>query len=49
MAVKPDYNVGTVSLANGGTVITGVDTFWASATIQAGDELKVQNLSAIIA
>jgi hypothetical protein len=49
MAVKPDYDVGTISLAEGGTTITGVDTFWASSTLQAGDELKVQNLSAIIA
>ncbi|MDR6632332.1 hypothetical protein J2X72_001116 [Phyllobacterium sp. 1468] len=48
-AIKPDYNVGTVSLAAGGTTITGVDTFWDSSTIQAGDTLMVQNLSAIIA
>ena len=48
MAIRPDYSVGTVSLAAGGTVVTGVGTLWAAADIQPGDTFKVQNLDAII-
>lgn len=49
MAIKPDYMVGTVSVAASGTVVTGVGTQWMSADIKPGDTLKVKNLDAIIA
>ncbi|MBZ9653561.1 hypothetical protein [Phyllobacterium lublinensis] len=48
MAVKPDYTAGTVSVSAGGTVVTGVGSFWVAADIQPGDTFKVKNLDAII-
>jgi hypothetical protein len=38
MADNPDYDVGTVSITTGTKALTGVDTFWASTEITAGDE-----------
>ncbi len=49
MAVRPDYDVGTVSVAPGGTTVTGVGSLWAAADINRGDTFKVKNLDAIIA
>lgn len=48
MAIKPDYEAGTVSITNGTTTLAGVNTFWVLAKIQKGDTLKVKNLDAII-
>lgn len=48
MAIKPDYEAGTVSITNGTTTLTGVNTFWVLAKIQKGDTFKVKNLDAII-
>jgi hypothetical protein len=48
MAIKPDYQAGTVSITNGATALTGVGTLWAAADIQPGDTFKVANLDAII-
>ncbi|MCO4316353.1 hypothetical protein M8997_004090 [Phyllobacterium sp. 21LDTY02-6] len=49
MAIKPDYDAGTVSVAANGTVVTGTGTLWAIATIGPGDTFKVKNLDAVIA
>ncbi|SFJ55244.1 hypothetical protein SAMN04515648_4568 [Phyllobacterium sp. CL33Tsu] len=49
MAIRPDYEVGTVSVTAGGVTVTGVGTLWAAADIQTGDTFKVKNLDAIIA
>lgn len=46
--IKPDYTGGTVSLAVGGTVVTGVGTLWETVKIVPGATFKVQNLDAII-
>ncbi len=48
MAIRPDYTVGTVSIAANGTALTGVGTLWAAADIKPGATLKVKNLDAII-
>lgn len=48
MAIKPDYETGTVSITNGDVTLTGVGSLWAIATIQKGDTFKVANLDAII-
>lgn len=48
MAIKPDYEAGTVSITNGTTTLTGVNTFWVLAKLQKGDTFKVKNLDAII-
>lgn len=37
MATKPDYEVGTVTVALDGTTVTGVGTLWVAADIQPGD------------
>lgn len=49
MAIKNDYQAGTVSIAANGTMLTGVNTLWTTTTIQAGDTFKVKNLDAVIA
>lgn len=50
MAIKNDYQAGTVSIANGSTALTGAGgAMWVAADIQPGDTLKVQNLDAIVA
>ena len=49
MAIKPDYDAGTVSVAANGTIVTGTGTLWAIATIGPGDTFKVKNLDAVIA
>lgn len=49
MPIRPDWQTGTITLAANGTVVTGANTGWLSAGIQAGDTLKVKNLDAVIA
>ncbi len=48
MAIKPDYETGTVSITNGTNMLSGINTFWVLAKIQKGDTFKVKNLDAII-
>lgn len=49
MAVLPDYVTGTITLANGSTVVSGTGTMFATAAFKAGDTLQIQNLTAVIA
>ncbi|MCO6050829.1 hypothetical protein NGM99_13680 [Mesorhizobium sp. RP14(2022)] len=49
MPARSDWQTGTISLAAGGTVVTGAGTSWLTADIQAGDLLMKNNRSAIIA
>nr|WP_196108106.1 MULTISPECIES: hypothetical protein [unclassified Ochrobactrum] len=49
MAVLPDYVTGTITLANGSTIVTGTGTMFATAAFRPGDTLQIQNLTAIIA
>ncbi|SDP92565.1 Carbohydrate binding domain-containing protein [Phyllobacterium sp. YR620] len=49
MAIRPDYTAGTVTIAANGTVLTGVGTIWAAASIKPGATFKTKNLDAIIA
>lgn len=49
MAVLSDYSVGTLSVVNGTSVVTGVGTAWNLQSFQEGDIVLVDNLAAIIA
>lgn len=49
MAVINDYQTGTVSVAAGGTAVTGVGTAWQTAGVQAGDLLMRAGLAVPIA
>lgn len=50
MAIKPDYQAGTVSITAGATALVGAGgANWVAADIQPGDTFKVQNLDAIVA
>ncbi|MBZ9600769.1 hypothetical protein [Phyllobacterium chamaecytisi] len=50
MAIKPDYQAGTVSLTAGATALVGAGgANWLAADIQPGDTFKVQNLDAVVA
>ncbi|AVI24636.1 putative tail protein [Sinorhizobium phage HMSP1-Susan] len=48
MAILSDYTTGTISIANGSTTVTGVNTAWTLAELQEGDLILVNNRSAVI-
>jgi hypothetical protein len=48
MAILSDYTAGTVSVAAGGTAVTGVGTAWSTAGFQEGDEFFAAGWHGII-
>ena len=44
MSDFPTYQIGTVSVANGGTVVTGDDVLWSGVNARSGDEISIDGL-----
>jgi len=49
MAYVTDYTTGTIAIAANGTTVTGTGTAWNTQGFQAGDEMLINNLVAVIA
>lgn len=49
MPLPPTYNVGTVSVSAGGSIVTGTDTLFVGSGVRAGDVFELAGLSVTIA
>lgn len=48
MTALSSYSTGTVTIAAGGTVVTGVGTIWSDGSAKPGDILQVGNFQSVI-
>jgi hypothetical protein len=48
MTALVSYSTGTVSVAAGGTTVTGVGTLWAGTVVKPGDMLQIGNFQTVI-
>ena len=44
----PVYSTGTVSVAVGGTVVTGIGTLWSGTNVKQGDFISINNLQTVL-
>ncbi|WP_461326711.1 hypothetical protein [Bradyrhizobium barranii] len=48
MTALASYSTGTVSVASGGTTVTGVGAIWSDANARPGDILQIGNFQSVI-
>lgn len=48
MSALPTYSTGTVSVAAGGTVVTGVGTIWSGVNVVPGDMIAIGGSAAVL-
>lgn len=44
----PTYQTGTVSVSNGGTVVTGVGSIWSGTNVKEGDFISIDGLDPVL-
>ena len=44
----PVYSTGTVSVAAGGTIVTGVGALWSGTNVKQGDFISINNLQTVL-
>ena len=48
MSAFPSYATGTVSVANGATVIVGAGTIWSGVNVRPGDDIVIAGHTVIV-